>query len=176
MNFNLLDWMVVVILIGSIVFSITKGFVRELLGMIFLVLGFVFGAWFYPAVATPLKDVVKTENIALFLGFAIVFLGTLLVGAFVIWIARKLIKFAQIQWFDRLLGAAFGFIRGWILGAIVFLALTSFDLQAERVKSSRLAPYFLPGARIIVLATPRDLKTRFTDGYVAVEKWWREHS
>lgn len=176
MNLNILDWFVLLILIGSIVFSAMKGFVRELLGMAFLILAILLGSWFYSAVATPFKDVVKTENIALFLGFAIVFLGTLLVGAAIIWIARKLIKFAQIQWFDRVLGAAFGFMKGWILGAIVFLALTSFDLQAERVKSSRLAPYFLPGARIIALATPRDLKTRFADGYVAIEKWWREHS
>jgi membrane protein required for colicin V production len=173
---NILDWIVLVILISSIVLSAMKGFVRELLGMVFLVAAIILGSWFYAAVATPLKDVVKTENIALFLGFAIVFLGTLLVGAAIIWIVRKLIKFAQIQWFDRVLGAAFGFIRGWILGAIVFLALTSFDLQAERVKSSRLAPYFLPGARIIALATPRDLKARFTDGYDAIERWWREHS
>ena len=176
MSLNILDWFVLLILIASIVFSAMKGFVRELLGMAFLVLAILLGAWFYPAVATPLKDVVKTENIALFLGFAIVFLGTLLVGTAIIWIVRKLIKFAQIQWFDRVLGAAFGFIRGWILGAIVFLALTSFDLQAERVKSSQLAPYFLPGARIIALATPRDLKTRFTEGYDALERWWREHS
>jgi len=176
MNLNLLDWVVLIILVASVVLSAMKGFVRELLGMAFVIAGFILGAWFYPAVATPLKDVVKTENIALFLGFAIVFLGTLLVGFAVIWIARKLIKFAQIQWFDRVLGAAFGFVRGWILGAIVFLALTSFDLQAERVKSSRLAPYFLPGARVIALATPRDLKTRFSDGYAAIEQWWREHS
>jgi membrane protein required for colicin V production len=176
MNLNLLDWIVLLILIGSIVISAMRGFVRELMGMAFLIAAFVLGAWFYPAVATPLKDIVKTENIALFLGFTIVFLGTLLVGAAVIWIVRKLIKFAQIQWFDRVLGAAFGFIRGWLIGAIVFLALTSFELQAERVKSSRLAPYFLPGARIIALATPRDLKTRFIEGYDAVEKWWREHS
>ena len=110
------------------------------------------------------------------MGFAIVFLGTLLVGALVIWALQKLIKFAKVQWFDRLLGAAFGFIRGWILGSIVFLALTSFDLQSSECRSSQLAPYYLPGARIIALATPYDLKTRFMDGYRVVEKWWRERS
>jgi membrane protein required for colicin V production len=173
---NFLDWSVLLILVVSIVLSVIKGFVRELLGMVTLVAAFLVGAWFYRSAADPFKGVVKTENIALFLGFAFVFLGTLLVGALVIWVVQKLIKFAHIQWFDRLLGAAFGFIRGWILGSIVFLALTSFDVQAERVKSSQLAPYYLPGARIIALATPDDLKTRFTDGYVAVENWWRERS
>jgi membrane protein required for colicin V production len=173
---NLLDWGVLLILVGSVAISVAKGFVRELLGIFSLVAAFLVGAWFYRTAASPFKEVVKTENIALFLGFTFVFLGTLLVGALVIWVVQKLIKFAQIQWFDRLLGAAFGFIRGWVLGSIVFLALTSFDLQAERVKSSQLAPYYFPGARIIALATPEDLKTRFMVGYQAAEKWWRARS
>jgi membrane protein required for colicin V production len=175
MNLNILDWLVALIVLVSVVLSIVKGFVRELLGLAALVAAIFLGVWFYRTASSPFKEVVKTENIALFLGFANVFVGTLLAGALVIWVARKLIRFARIQWFDRMLGAAFGFVRGWILGAIVFLALTSFDLQAERVKSSQLAPYFLPGARIIVLAAPEDLKTRFMDGYRAVEMWWHEH-
>ncbi len=176
MSFNILDGILVVILVASIVLSAIKGFVRELLGLTSLIVAFLLGSWFYRAAATPFKEVVKTENLALFLGFAIVFLGTLLVGVVVIWIAQKLIKFSQLQWFDRLLGAAFGFIRGWILGSIVLLTLISFELQAERVKSSLLGPYFLPGSRLIALVTPRDLKMRFTDGYHAVEKWWQDHS
>ena len=176
MSLNLLDWFVLFILVASVVFSLLRGFVRELLGMLSLALAFFVGVWFYRTGASPFKEVVKTENIALFLGFAFVFLGTLLLGALVIWIVQKLIKFAHIQWFDRLLGAAFGIIRGWLLGSIVFLVLTSFDVQAERVRSSQLAPYYLPGARIIALAAPEDLKTRFLNGYHAIEKWWRERS
>ena len=175
-QFNLLDAVVLLILLGSVVYSALKGFVRELLGMLSLVAAFFVSVSFYRVASDPFKEVVKTENIALFLGFAFVFLGTLLLGALVIWIVQKLIKFAHIQWFDRLLGAAFGFIRGWILGSVVFLVLTSFDLQSERIRGSQLAPYYLPGARIIALATPNDLKTRFMDGYRLVEKWWREHS
>jgi len=175
-NFNFLDWLVLLILLSSILLSALKGFVRELLGIVSLVAAFFLSVMFYRTASTPLKEVVKSENIALFLGFVIVFLGTLLVGALVIWALQKLIKFAKIQWFDRLLGAAFGFIRGWLLGSIVFLVLTSFNLQIERVKSSQLAPYYLPGARIIALAAPSDLKSRFMDGYRVVEKWWRERS
>ena len=175
-QFNLLDAVVLLILLGSVVYSALKGFVRELLGMLSLVAAFFVSVSFYRVASEPFKEVVKTENIALFLGFASIFLGTLIVGALVIWAVQKLVKFAKVQWFDRLLGAAFGFIRGWILGSVVFLVLTSFDLQSERIRDSQLAPYYLPGARIIALATPNDLKTRFMDGYRLVEKWWREHS
>jgi membrane protein required for colicin V production len=175
-NLNFLDWLVLIILLTSVILSAVKGFVRELLGIASLVAAFFAGVSFYRTASIPLKEVVLSENIALFLGFVIVFLGTLLVGALVIWALQKLIKFARVQWFDRLLGATFGFVRGWILGSIVFLALTSFSLQTQRVKSSQLAPYYLPGARIIALAAPSDLKSRFMDGYRAVEEWWRERS
>ena len=176
MNWNLLDWISILVLAVSIVLSFIKGFLKELLGLVSLVAGFLLGAWFYRPAANLFKGVVKSENVALFLGFSVVFLGTLLVGALAVFVAQKLMKFARIQWFDRLLGAAFGFIRGWVLGSIFFLALTSFGLQADRVKSSQLAPFFLPGARVIAVVTPHDLKTRFRVGYEAVEKWWREHS
>jgi membrane protein required for colicin V production len=121
------------------------------------------------------KDVVKTENLALFFGFFTVFLVTLLAGFLAVWLATKFVKFAKLQWFDRCLGAAFGFIRGWVLGSVLFLGLTSFDVQADRVRSSQFAPYLLPGARVIALFTPEDLKARFLVGYQAVEKWWREN-
>ena len=173
---NLLDGFVVFILVVSIVLAAVKGFVKELLGLGSLVVGFLLGAWFYRPAAEPFREAVKNDNAALFCGFAVVFLGTLLVGILAIWVAQKVLKFARIQWFDRLLGAAFGFIRGWVLGSIFFLALTSFNLQSDRVKTSQLAPYFLPGARVMAVLVPYDLKARFMVGYGAVEKWWRDHS
>jgi len=173
MSPNVLDAIVVVTLAVSIALAFVKGFVKELLGLASLVVGFVLGAWFYRPASSLFKGVVKSENTALFFGFSVVFFGTLFVGILAIWVAQKLLKFSKIQWFDRLLGAAFGFIRGWVLGSIFFLALTSFDLQSDRVKSSEFAPYFLPGARIMALAVPYDLKARFLVGYGAIEKWWR---
>lgn len=172
---NLLDILVGIILVVSVVLSVMKGFVREILGIISILAAFLLGSWLYTPAASLFKDVVKTENFALFLGFATVFLGTLLAGAAAIWVAQKILKFAKLQWFDRVLGAAFGFIRGWALGVIVFLVLTSFNLQAERVRTSQLAPYYLPGARVIALVTPYDLKSRFMAGFSVVQKWWVEH-
>jgi len=175
-KFSLLDLAVLAILVYSIVVSYTRGFVREIFRLGSVVLALLLAAWFYRATAVLFKDVVKTENIALFLGFSSVFLGTLFVGLLVTWLITKFVKLAKIQWFDQCLGAAFGFIRGWVLGAIVFLGLTAFDVQVDRVRNSELAPYFLPGSRVIAMITPYDLKARFLVGYRAVEKWWRQQS
>ena len=172
--FTFVDWLILIIVLASVVFAALKGFARELIGMGSMVLAFMLASWFYSAAAEPFKDVVKTENLALFLGFSIVFLGTLIAGILVAWLVSTFIKLAKLQWFDRCLGALFGLVRGWMLGGIVLVGLTAFNIQAVTVKNSVLAPYFLPASRMIALVTPSEFKDRFQSGYAALERWWKE--
>ena len=173
-KFSLLDWLLIAILVYSIVISWYKGFIREVLGLISVLAAVLLAAWFYHGIGTRFKDVVRTENIALFLGFSLIFLVTLLAGFIVIWLVTRFMKFAKLQWADRLLGAAFGFIRGWMISAAILLALTAFEIQTERLKNSELAPYFLPGSRVIAVMTPYEMKAKFLVGYRALERWWRQ--
>ena len=173
-KFSLLDWIILAILVYSIVISWFKGFVREVLGLITVLAAVLLAAWFYRGVSDMFKDVVRRENLALFFGFSGIFLATLIVGFMIIWVVTKFVKFAQLQWADRLLGAAFGFIRGWMIGAVILLALTAFEIQTERLKNSGLAPFFLPGSRVIAALTPYEMKAKFLVGYRALERWWRQ--
>jgi membrane protein required for colicin V production len=173
-KFSLLDWITLAILVYSIAASWFKGFVREVLGLVTIVLGVIFAAWFYRGIAGLFKNVVTTENLALFFGFSVIFLATLLAGFVIIWLITRFMKFAKLQWADRMLGAAFGFIRGWVIGAVILLALTAFDVQTERLKNSELAPYFLPGSRVIAVMAPFEMKAKFLVGYRALERWWRQ--
>jgi membrane protein required for colicin V production len=172
--FTFVDWLILIIVLASVVFAALKGFTRELIGMGSMVLAFILASWFYTAAAEPFKDVVKTENLALFLGFSIVFLGTLIAGILIAWLVSTFIKLAKLQWFDRCLGALFGLVRGWMLGGIILVGLTAFNIQSVSVKNSVLAPYFLPASRMIALVTPSDFKDRFRSGYSAIERWWKE--
>ena len=173
-KFSLLDWLLLGILVYSIAISWFKGFVREVLGLITVLVAVLLAAWFYRGVGRLFKDVVRTENIALFFGFSLIFVMTLVAGFVVIWLVTKFMKFAKLQWADRLLGAAFGFIRGWVISAAILLALTAFEIQTERLKGSELAPYFLPGSRVIAVMTPYEMKAKFLVGYRALERWWRQ--
>jgi len=173
-KFSLLDWLLLAILVYSIAVSWFKGFIREVLGLITVLAAVLLGAWFYRGVGRLFKDVVRTENIALFFGFSLIFVVTLVAGFVVIWLITKFMKFAKLQWADRLLGAAFGFIRGWVISAAILLALTAFEIQTERLKGSELAPYFLPGSRVIAVMTPYEMKAKFLVGYRALERWWRQ--
>ena len=172
--YTFVDWLILVIVLASIVFAALKGFTRELIGVGSMLLAFILASWFYSSAAAPFKDVVKTENLALFLGFSIVFLGTLIAGGLVAWLVSTFMKLARLQWFDRCLGALFGLVRGWLLGGMILVGLTAFNVQSLSVKNSILAPYFLPASRMIALVTPTEFKDRFLSGYAAIERWWKE--
>jgi membrane protein required for colicin V production len=174
LKLSLLDWLILAILAYSITVSWFKGFIREALGLVTVLAAIVFSAWAYRGAGRLFKDVVRTENLALFFGFSVIFLVTLLVGFVVAWLIAKFVKFAKLQWADRLLGAAFGFIRGWLIGAAILMALTAFEVQTERLKNSELAPYFLPGSRVIATVTPYEMKAKFLVGYRDLERWWRQ--
>jgi len=175
MRFGLLDLIIIAILLYSTAIAWLKGFVREVFGLITVALAALIASWSYRNVATMFKDVVRTENVALFLGFSVIFLVILIAGFIAIWLATKFMKFAKVEWADRLLGAAFGFIRGWMICAVILMALTAFEVQTERIKSSELVPYFLPGSRVIAILTPYEMKAKFLVGYRAMESWWRQH-
>ena len=173
-KFSLLDWIVLGILLYSVAVSWYKGFIREVLGLITVLVAALISAWFYRDVGNLFKDVARTENLALFFGFSVTFLVVLIAGFVTIWLITKFMKFAKLEWADRLLGAAFGFVRGWLIGAVILMALTAFGIQTERLKNSELAPYFLPGSRVIAVLTPYEIKAKFLVGYRALERLWRQ--
>jgi membrane protein required for colicin V production len=174
LRFSILDLLILAILAYSIVRSTMRGFVREIYIVSAVLVGSLLSAWFFRPVGNLFKDVVRTENVALFLGFSLIFIATLIVGAVVTWLVTRFMKHAKLQWADQLLGAAFGFIRGWMIGAVILLVLTAFDIQTERVKNSLFAPYFLPGSRAFAVLTPYELKAKFLVGYRALERLWQQ--
>lgn len=171
-EFTVLDWIVVVIVTYSVVTSVVRGFVREVLGLATLVTALLIASWFHAPLGRFLAGFLRSENQALFAAFVILFGATFLAGFVTIHLIRKLVKFASVEWVDRILGGAFGLIRGWLIAAVLFLALTSFGIGAAAVRNSTLSHYFLPAVRMLAVVTPFDLKARYLVGYEDVRRWW----
>jgi membrane protein required for colicin V production len=171
---NVLDWIVVVIVVASVIGSIMKGFAREAISLAAVILGLLLASWFYPLAGSLVSAYVKTQEIASLVGFALIFFGVLLAGAVVRFLATKFLKVVDLQWFDRLLGAAFGLVRGWLVGTAIFLGLTAFPVQIESVHQAALGPHLLLSARVLVEVTPAALKQQFLEGYDEVRKLWEK--
>ncbi len=162
---NWLDWTLAAIVVVSVVAAMMKGFIRELISLASLVIALVVAAAAYPRAALWFEDLTKSHEIALGLGFLVLFLGTLLLGSLVSLLARKLIKTAGVQWFDRFLGAIFGMVRGVVVDCVLLLVLLAFAIKPDAVRQSSLAPYVTAGAKTISLAMPSNLKAQFRLGF-----------
>jgi membrane protein required for colicin V production len=121
------DYTVLVIIGISIVVSIMRGAVREMLAIIGWITA-IYVAKTYAAQLIPLLPAdIPTEALKVLAAYIIVFFGVLLIASLLIIALSSLIKKIGLNWFNRGVGAVFGFARGLlIVSVLVFLAgLTS---------------------------------------------------
>lgn len=173
-SLNALDVIVWVILIYSVVQGILYGMTHQFVSIGALVLGLLIAAWYYPRLAPMLMPYFRTYELAAFLAFIIIFILVKLIGAGVGFLLGKLLAAAELRWFDRVLGGFFGFAKGFLLSAVLFLGLLAFPFELKWVKNAKMAPYLMEGARFISTLTPPEVKTRFDDGLNKLRTIWKE--
>jgi len=164
-NWNWLDWVLAAIVLVSVITAIFKGFVGELISLASVVAGVAVAILNYGRVAPWFEDLTRSHAIALGISFLLLFFGTLVIGALVAVLARKLIQRAELQWFDRFLGGIFGLVRGVLVDCIVLLILMAFAIKGKAVQESTLAPYITSGSRVIAIFMPREVKKDFQAGF-----------
>jgi len=85
-----------------------------------------------------------------------------------------------LGFFNRLGGAAFGAVHGWLVGVAVVMAVTAFLPTTDWLKNSRLTPYFLAGAHAVSFVVPHDLEQLILDGATQLKHnapdWIKQHS
>jgi membrane protein required for colicin V production len=162
---NWLDWLLAAIVVASVIAALRKGFLAELIALATLVAGLVVAALGYSRASSWFEDLTRSHQVALAAGFLALFLGTLAVGGLISALARRLMRAAGVEWFDRFLGAIFGLVRGVLLDSILLMVLVAFAIKTAAIEHSQLAPYVSAGARAIAVVMPKDLKTQFRAGF-----------
>ncbi len=171
---NLLDIMAFAIIGISIWGAIAKGLIVELFSLASVVLGFVLASLYYDVLDVFFLGVASPAR-AGFVAFVTIFVGLIVIGTIAGAILNRVIKKLHLKWMDRLLGAFFGLVRGWLVVSIIFLAFTAFGVQRANMAQSRTAPVFLESARLIVFWVPQELKNKFNDGYWKAIQLWMGH-
>ena len=121
------DYTVLIIIGVSIVVSMMRGAVREMLA----IAGWIIAIYVAKTYATQLIPLlppdIPSEALKILAAHIIVFFGVLLVASLLIIALSSLIKKIGLNWLNRGVGAVFGFARGLLIVCVlVFLAgLTS---------------------------------------------------
>ncbi len=159
-----LDWIIAAVVLLSVLLAASQGFFYELFSLAGVVFGYILAVWGYTRVAAWYAPLVKSAWVAEIAGFLTIFIGVVLLAGILGRLARWFFKEAGLRWFDRLLGGAFGLVRGVLVVAVLLLALTSFAPDSRFVAQSSVAPYVLVVARAAVWIAPAQVRSRFYDG------------
>jgi len=164
MGLSILDWAIVLIILLSTLQAIAEGFFHEFFGLAGAIVGYLVAAWEYHRLAAWYAHYVTSQWTADIAGFLTIFLVIALLAGWVGRLVRSVIQGIGLRWFDRFLGGVFGFIRGFVVSAVIVLALAAFAPQWG-LQQSRIAPVMLVSSRGLIWAAPAELRQRFWDGW-----------
>jgi membrane protein required for colicin V production len=125
------DYVVLTIVGLSILLSVIRGLVREALALLAWAVGFIAASLLAADLAALFPPEIPGEQLRLLAGFAVVFLGVLLLMSVFAIVVSKLVKSAGLAVEDRLLGGVFGLVRGVLVVMVLVLlaGLTSLPRQ-----------------------------------------------
>ncbi len=158
------DWFLAATVAVSTVTAFFRGIIKVLFSLAGLILGIILAAWNYTVLATRLQTVLSSVAAAQVVAFLLITIGTMAIFVLLATVLRRAVSAVGLGFFDRILGATFGFLRGMLLGIAFMMALTAFLPDSRWLKDSRLAPYFLAGAHAVSFVVPARLQQEISAG------------
>jgi membrane protein required for colicin V production len=127
-----------------------------------------------------LLQVIHNSAVAEAIAFLLIALSVMIIAGVVGRILHGTVRSIGLGWLDRLVGAAFGFLKGCIVVTLGVMALAAFYPQSGWLDHSRLAPYFLSAAHTTTAVTPLQLGERIRDGVKIIRDaqpdWLKPHA
>lgn len=156
---NVLDVALLVILGISVAAGLWKGLIREIMALAGVLAGVLVAFAFSPRLAPELERWIHNQSAAYAASLVLLFVLTLIVAGLLGYLLTKVVELAQLGFANRLLGGAFGVLRGVIIGIFLVLGLTLFvEPSSPILARSAVVPYLAWGARILSTFLPQDTR------------------
>ncbi len=136
------DVLIAVVLLGSTIIGLLRGFVREAVSVVFWIVA-IWSAWkFGPVVEPHLGGVLTNPNIAPWVGRLTVLVLVLVIGWVVAMLLSYFTRSLGLGAMDRVFGLMFGILRGMVLVGLMVIGGELLHLnQEEWWGRSKLIPY-----------------------------------
>ncbi len=120
-----LDYIIIAIVLLSSLVGLARGLIREAFSLASWIAAFLFGIWFGPSVATEFSEYLGEEQFGQIVAFLIVLIATLAAASMIRWGLGQLVTRSGLSSTDRILGFAFGAVRGGIVVTILLMVSQS---------------------------------------------------
>lgn len=141
-GFNSLDWIILGVVALSMLIGIVRGFGREALSLLGWVCAFVAANLLAKPLADSLGNFSDSATLRYISGWALVFIGVLAIFTVVGSILAKQLRQPGFNLGNRLLGGAFGVVRGLVVMMVVTLVFKAMlpDSEEDWMNDAELMP------------------------------------
>lgn len=182
-GFNWVDYIFLGIFFFSIFAGFARGFVREMISLVALVAAFIIASTFASSLSQSLTHLSAVQGVvsqaqslgntaaqsvsyvAIGISFTILFVGTLIAGSIIGYILNIAFQSGILGFGNRVLGALFGFCRGFIISLVIIFVvqLTSMGDQPTWHQSQIVNAFQSPVQWLGNMVSPAlsNLKARF---------------
>lgn len=160
---NWFDLTILAILIVSVVVSLFRGLIREVMSLIIWVAAFWL-AWRYVDIGADwLQAYIELPSARHLIAFVALFLVALIVGGLINFLLGKIIAGTGLSGTDRFLGMFFGLLRGALAVTAMVLFLQATPLSNDPWwQQSTLQPHFSKMADWVKARMPEDIGDYFS--------------
>lgn len=159
---TVVDVVVIFVIFLSALFSLIRGFVKEAISLASWIIAIWLAATFAPKLAAALPNSIESEAVRQAVGFGVLFVLSLMVGALVNMLVSQVVKKTGLSGADRVFGVAFGILRGGLI-IVVFVVIGGMTPLPETDwwQSSVLLQWFESAAIVIQEYIPEDLSLSY---------------
>ena len=171
------DWVILGFIALSVLIGLVRGLVVEVLSIAIWAVAVVLAIQHGEAVSHLFAEAVELPSARVALGYGLVFFGTTIVGALLLWLTRQLVAGTGLGGTDRLLGAGFGLIRGVLLVVVVVTLARMTPLPRDPWwQESRTIPAFVALGEFAVVALPDELEAWIEAAAIATQALGEQQS
>lgn len=123
-----IDILILIILAGGLIEGVLRGFIRSVVGVVSVAVGFYFARLFGEDGAAWISDAWDLQPlIAEAVAYALIFTIISFAASLLSRLLGNLVKAVRLSWLNRLLGAGVGLLKGLLAALIIIFALGRID-------------------------------------------------
>ena len=127
------DYAVIAIVGLSVVVSMMRGAVKEMLAILGWIAAFYVAKAYSPLLATFLPEGIPTEALKTLIAFVILLIAVLFLNGLITMAISSVISKVGLGWINRFLGMLFGFAKGLLISCVLVLLAGLTSLPKEQM-------------------------------------------
>ena len=159
---NWIDISIIVLLGISVLYSLLRGFIKELFSLAAIIIGVFVASQFYQHLSNYLFRFIRNSIVTDIIGFVIIFIVIAILVSFIGRFVRRLLRKGKaLTFIDRLAGGMLGILKGVLILSLILIPINLFpSLGSEMMLKSKLLPYLIVISRELTKLSFTDIEKK----------------